>query len=382
MRLYDRTTVAEFLDDRIVYRNLEPADPRLPGLAGAWREMGLPGPQVPRKADMGYAQVIVHLLRRAQEVAMPGEALERFLYVGDTQLLDGTAYRNISAVSGWPGLAFIASEKPSEPPRLAREGTIFLANRWALLAEFLTRAEAEGIRVGPGTALVIDLDKTILGARGRNDGAIDRARVDGVRETVAALLGPGFDEPAFGRAYGELNQPAYHPFTADNQDYLAYICLVVGSGMIEFEALLTAVQQGTLRDFAGFLERIAPRAAQAEPRLAALHQDISTRVAAGDPTPFKEFRRREYLATVARLGHLADDAPIEVRLREEILITQEVREAALTARRRGALVFGLSDKPDEASLPTEEARARGLQPLHRTPTHACGESLPASWGPA
>jgi len=105
-------------------------------------------------------------------------------------------------------------------------------------------------------------------------------------------------------------------------------------------------------------------------------------VAAGDPTPFKEFRRREYLATVARLGHLADDAPIEVRLREEILITQEVREAALTARRRGALVFGLSDKPDEASLPTEEARARGLQPLHRTPTHACGESLPAPWGPA
>lgn len=380
MRIHGRTVLAEFLDDRVVYRNLEPGDARLPGLQAAWREIGLAGPRVPRKAEVDYARVIVHLLQRAQALLLPHVGLERLLYIGDTRLLDGTAFRNIAQVSGWQGLAFIASEKPSDPPLLAREEAVFLANRWALLADFMSAAEAEGLTVGPGTAVVVDLDKTAFGARGRNDVTVDRARVAGVRQTVAALLGPAMDDRAFDQAYGELNQPAYHPFTTDNQDYLAYICLAVGAGLISFADLLAAVHAGELHDFGGFLAAVAPRAAQAEPRLAAIHRDIAARVAAGDPTPFKEFRRREYLATVARLGQLADDAPLAERLREEILITQEVREAALTARARGALVFGLSDKPDEASIPTPEARAQGLLPLHHTGTHAYGASLPAPWG--
>ncbi len=374
MRLCGRTTLAEFLGDRVVYRNLEPADPGLPGLAASWREIGLPGPQVPRKADPAYAQAIVSFLRCAR----PG--LARLLYIGDTRLLDGTAFRNILAVSGWPGRAFIASEEGSKPPAMACEGPLRLANRWALLGDFLLQAEAEELAVGPETALVLDLDKTTFGARGRNDGAVDRARVDGVRAAVAGLLGRRFDEAAFDRAYGELNRPPYHPFTADNQDYLAYICLAVGAGMIGFEELLAAVQGGTLRNFQEFLARVAPQTVHAEPRLRALHVEIATRVKAGDPTPFKEFRRREYLATVARLGRPEGEAPMEQRLRDEILITEEVREAALAAGRRGALVFGLSDKPDEASFPSDEARAQGYQPLHRTPTHAYGTSLPAPWG--
>jgi hypothetical protein len=382
MKVHGKTSLAEFLGELIVYRNLEPADARLPGLGACWAEIGLAGPQVPRKAEPAYAQVIVHLLRRAQALVAPGTTIERLLYIGDTRLLDATAYRNIREAGGWPGLAFIASEQLSEPPALTREGDLFLANRWGLLGEFMSRAAAEGLAIGPGAAVVIDIDKTALGARGRNDGAVDRARVDGVRATVAALLGPGFDQQGFDRAYAELNQPAYHPFTADNQDYLAYICLAVGAGMIEFGELLAAVQAGTLRDFRGFLAAVAPRAEGAEARLAAVHRDIAARVAAGDPTPFKDFRRREYLATVARLGQLLDDAPLEARLRDEILVTQEVREAALAARSRGALLFGLSDKPDEASQPTDEARARGMQPLHHVRTHAFGESLPAPWGPA
>ncbi len=271
MRLYGRTNLAEFLGDLVVYRNLEPADARLPGLAAGWREMGLEGPRVPRKAEQSYAQAIVHLLRRAQALLAPATPLERLLYVGDTRLLDGTAYRNILQVSGWPGLAFIASEKRAEPARMEREGSLLAANRWALLGDFMTLAEAEGIAVGPGSAVVLDLDKTTFGARGRNDGAVDRARVDGVRATVAALLGSG--------------------------------------------------------------------------------------------------------------GQLPDEAPDGVRLGEEIVITQEVREGALAAGRRGALVFGLSDKPDEAATPTEEGRRQGREPLHRISTHSYGESLAAPWGP-
>ena len=60
-------------------------------------------------------------------------------------------------------------------------------------------------------------------------------------------------------------------------------------------------------------------------------------------------------------------------LAEEILITQEVQELALVWKSRGSLIFSLSDKPDEASVPTPELAASGYQPIHRKETHIVGE---------
>jgi hypothetical protein len=85
----------------------------------------------------------------------------------------------------------------------------------------------------------------------------------------------------------------------------------------------------------------------------------------GDPTPFKSFRYREYECTLARMDALPDDAPRERLLSQEITITREVADAALKLRRRGALTFGLSDKPDEASVPRPELARQGYLPLHR-----------------
>jgi hypothetical protein len=36
------------------------------------------------------------------------------------------------------------------------------------------------------------------------------------------------------------------------------------------------------------------------------------------------------------------------------------------------LLFCLSDKPDEASIPTPELALQGYAPIHRTPTHGVG----------
>jgi hypothetical protein len=55
------------------------------------------------------------------------------------------------------------------------------------------------------------------------------------------------------------------------------------------------------------------------------------------------------------------------------VITQEVRERAADWHFRGALLFGVSDKPDEASLPPDDLAAQGYQPIHRTETDAVGE---------
>ncbi len=67
-----------------------------------------------------------------------------------------------------------------------------------------------------------------------------------------------------------------------------------------------------------------------------------------------------------------DQAPLSQFLKREILITEEVRSVALEWRRRGALLFGLSDKPDEASIPTDDLATRGYRPIHQVETHAVG----------
>jgi len=220
--------------------------------------------------------------------------------------------------------------------------------------------------------VIVDLDKTALGARGRNAHVIDQARVAAVRETVADLLGAVFDPLAFRTAYDELNQPEFHPFTADNQDYLAYICLILGSGLYGLQQVLADVRAGRLTSFASFIAHADERAREMAPNLRAIHAEIYANVRAGDPTPFKPFRYNEYLTTVARMGHKADDAPLQELLAEEIVITQEVRAQALAWRSRGALLFGLSDKPDEASIPSQELAAQGYRAIHRVETHAVG----------
>jgi len=375
MRSYGRTSVHEFLGDFVVYRNLRPVDRRLPSLREVAPRTGLPPGCIPRKSEPAYAQVISGLLRQARSLDAPGASIERLIYVGDTQMNDGTAFSQICQAAGWPGLAFIGAEK-DEPEKVQvveqQQGPLYLANRWAALTDFDGFCRERGFGTDERTAVIVDLDKTALGARGRNDHVIDRARMEAVQCTVGALLGDKFDPQAFRGAYELLNKPEFHPFTADNQDYLAYLCLIVGSGHHALEALVAAVRGGRLARFAQYLAEVEARAAELPSALRVIHRQVREAVGRSDPTPFKAFRRTEYRSTVERMGQSSDETPPETLLQQEILITQEVREIALCWRQRGALLFGLSDKPDEASIPTEELAARGYQPIHRVKTHAVG----------
>ena len=383
MKIYGRTSVHEFLGDFVVYRNLVPLDQRLPPLAEVRRHVGLPEGVIPRKTAPEYARVIVHLLRQARALGAPGTSIERLVYVGDTRMSDGTAFANICHAGGWAGLAFIGAER-DEPAHvevvaveqdgiLPCEATLYLANRWAALADFDHFCHEQGFPLDERTAVIVDLDKTAFGARGRNDHVINRARVEAVRRTVGDLLGAEFDPEGFRAAYDTLNRPEFHPFTADNQDYLAYVCLILGSGLYGLEPLVDEVRSGRLASFEQFIAGVDGRAAQLPADLRAIHSQIYALVQQGDPTPFKPFRRNEYRATVERMGCLGDDAPVADLLAQEIVITQEVREAALAWRERGALLFGLSDKPDEASVPPQELAAQGYSAIHRVETHAVGE---------
>ncbi len=376
MHDYGLTSLHEYLGDQVLFRNLEPANPDLPGLKILAPRAGLPPGRIPRKTEEDYARVIVELLKEAQQQRGISRPIQRILFIGDTRLLDGTAFGNLCLAGGWPGLAFIGSEnnKPASVEVVTHESgqPIYLANRWSALEAFREYATRQGFAADEATAAIVDIDKTALGARGRNAQVIDRARVVAVQDTVAALLGDSFDLEAFRSAYDLLNQPEFHSFTADNQDYLAYICLILGSGIQRLDTLLDALRRGEMNSFLQFIRQVDERQDTLPANLADIHGEIYTFVQAGDPTPFKAFRRNEYLRTIRCFNSLGEDATLEQRLEQEMLVTQEVRQTALVWKETGALLLGLSDKPDEAATPTPQQAAQGWQPIHRAQTHAVG----------
>jgi len=373
MRTYGRGRVQDFLGDFIVYRNLIPIDRRLPGLTELRESLGIPEGLTPRKSSVEYAQVVARIIDAAQEVRGKKDPITRLIYIGDTRVNDGTAFLNLLTNVGWSGAAFIGSEteQPEEKHSERINGaTILLSNRWSALDTFDAFCRDNGIEVDERTAVVIDLDKTALGARGRNDHVIDASRTQAMNRTIRDIIGETFDEKSFETAYKRLNQPRYHPFTTDNQDYLAYICLILQSRIIPQETFFSALDAGKLERFAQFLSLVDENRRDLSPALRQVHRNVKSAVYQGNPTPFVDFRRNEYRITVDRMGSLDDSTPVEKMLQQEIVITHEVMQIALRFREEGALLFGLSDKPDEASLPPNDIT--GCQPIHEKDTHVVG----------
>jgi hypothetical protein len=369
MHTYGRAAIAELLSDFVAYRGLRPADGRLPGLSELAAGLGLPADAPPRKGDMAYAAVVAGMLRAARALDAPGVALRRLLLVGDTRGSDGGAFATLCAATGWEGRAFIGAEELAAPPHTAREGNVTFANRWGLICEFAAGLGA-GFPVDEATVVVLDIDKTLVGARGRNDGLIDAARLRALRGAVADALGGAFDPERFAAVFQTLNQPRFHPLTADNQDYVGYLCAMIAAGAFGLERAAALADAGGL-PFPALLGAVeaANVGGWPSPAVAAFHAGIAAAARAGDPTPFKAFRRREFAETAALMGRLPDGTPPETLLREELVLTAEVWQVAQVWQARGALLFGLSDKPDEAALPPPGAAGA---PLHRVRTHVVG----------
>jgi hypothetical protein len=381
MKNYGLGSLSDFLGDRVVYRSLAPCDSRLPGLGEVRQTLGLPQGGIPRKTETEYARIVAAMLESARRLDAPEARIHSLVFLGDTRLNDGTAFQNLCRVGGWKGLAFIGSERDDGTPgegevdrtSLGDGLDLYLASRWRALDELEGLCADSHVPVDESLAVLVDLDKTALGARGRNASPIDEARVAAIRLTVSAFLGDSFDDEAFHSAYDTLNQPEYHSFTRDNQDYLAYISLILASGLIDLEQLISSVRIGGFSNFEEFIGWVDERTVELTPGLREIHDEIFGLVRAGDPTPFKKFRRNEYLETVRRMGSWPMSTPVATLLAQEILITAEAHRAALRFAGRGALLFGLSDKPDEASSPVPGLAAEGFHPIHRTLTHIVGE---------
>lgn len=375
MKVYGHGSVADFLGEFIVYRNLIPMDARLQDGVLPGGDQDGRGVRIPRKLEPEYAQAMVKLLSRAHALDQPGTELNSLLYIGDTRLSDGGAFSNLCDAGGWNGFVYIGedSDAPAEI-ELENSGTrtVCIANRWRFLNEIWGVLERADFQVDEHTAVIIDLDKTALGARGRNAKVIDQVRIDAAREMVRSAIGEDIGEERFNEAYHLLNAPHFHPLTADNQDYLAYICLVIASGFTDLGIVTKDFEDSKIGSFSEFLADVNDRKAKLSGHLSEIHASVFYAHQRGDPTPFKQFRQMEYLKTVERMGEPGGGESVEEILEQRICITQEVRTLAESCRERGALLFGLSDKPDEASLPTPEGREQGCRPIHHTVTIIVG----------
>ena len=302
--------------------------------------------------------------------------------LGDTEHNDGGAFINICDALSCPGGAFICDEQ-GDDPQMETTGhgggrAISLANRWRLVEEFETRLAGSGVDIGEGTAVIVDIDKTAIGARGRNHRPIDEARGAAVLRTARGLRGDAVDGGLLMTAYDHFNHPRFHQFTTDNQDYLAYLALIVESGWRSLDILYGEISDGRWASFSELLSTVSKTTEDLHLEVRRVHSEVVVAVAAGDPTPFKEFRRCEFQETIGRMRLPGDEADIRLSLENTLTVTYEVWRKALQWRERGALLFGLSDKPDEASLPTADLAAQGYLPLHRTETLVVGEDVAAA----
>jgi hypothetical protein len=379
MKNFGRARLADYFDDWVIYRNLEPLDRRIPGLKNAGYKMGLNGDQIPRKLDREYAKAAFWFVKEGQRVRGVSTPIQEFLCIGDTLLNDGQAYRNLLDLSDWRGACFIGSEKPAQAPaaEIDEQHNVYSANRWTALASWIEWVLQQGFHLDGRTAVLMDIDKTLLGPKGRNDQVIDRARLQGIFRTMASVLGENFDRDAFEHQYDELNRARYHFLTGDNQDYLAYICLVLNTGLVKFDEMLQEIQKKSLENFEQFVRwvgyRMLSRPIVGE-GFRQVHEAVGNSVRLGDPTPFKRFRREEFVSTVEHMGQMPDNTPLEDLLKEEITLCQEACELSEWLKARGCLLLCLSDKPDEASCPSRQMASK-YAPVHKTETHRVGISI-------
>jgi len=282
--MWPRMSLSEILGERVVYRRLEPADTRLQGLSRIRQRLGIPAGLIPRKTSLAYARAIADFLQQAQAARGEKEPLRHILFIGDTRMNDGQAAANLGA--HLPLHGFIGADRLHQKPIVELDGNLMIANRWAALSDFEAWIKAEGVPLSTCTALLIDMDKTAIGARGRNDHVIDAARVEAVRLVIEEALGENFDEEGFRAVYDRLNTSRYHPFTQDNQDFLAYISLMAVGQVYPAVEMWADLETGRLSSFEDFVRTCDARQDRMSRGLRVVHHEVMRNLARGDPTPF------------------------------------------------------------------------------------------------
>ena len=84
-------SLSEFLEDRVVFRDLQPVDRRYQGFNQCARDFALDPSDIPRKTDPDYNKVAVWIVDHMQEQRSDTE-IQELLFVGDTRGSDLVAF--------------------------------------------------------------------------------------------------------------------------------------------------------------------------------------------------------------------------------------------------------------------------------------------------
>ena len=167
-----------------------------------------------------------------------------------------------------PSRAFIGLDDSTQPKQIETSADTMTANRWNALADLMSWLDESGFGCDERTAVLVDLDKTSIGARGRNDRIIDLARVRAAERTASGALGETLDVEAFRRLYARLNRTECHWLTEDNQDYVAYLSLMVAGGVFPEDRFWDMMAERQVSDIVAFSDQCESNA-RAMPRQAA-----------------------------------------------------------------------------------------------------------------
>ena len=356
-----RASIVDLLGGYISFRSLCPMDARLRPANGTQPAAGRDGKRqpVPRKGSKDHADTVARMLRQAHRLAHGGHsrAPSKLLYLGDTMESDARAFGHLCQVTGWSGHAIIINEN-RRPPQIGHHnvpgGIVHFANRWSTLPDLVSDIQNSGFAPDSQTLVVVDIDKTLIGARGRNSAAIDRVRRQAALDVANSLTEDSLDPGPFQKCLDELAQPDFHTLTEDNQDAVVYVALIAALGVLplrELQCRQDLVSEG----FASFLQEVGRRKHHLASGMRRLHDEISYQVAQGNPTPFLAFRQAEYRATYRALTCIPSAASPAETLGAGIVMTGEVWSTVRAYQEHGAVAFGLSDKPDEACFPPEDA---------------------------
>ncbi len=330
--MYKREKLNTVFKDYIVLRELNPIRKDLPQFKETKKALNLN--VLPRKKDVLYAKVLGYIFKSVGN-------FKKILYLGDTLMSDGSVIRNFVKNGEFKTYGIITRESGD---RKMEAGDAFIfSTRWDSLMKAIKKAEEMGVSLDENTVLVVDIDKTAIGARGRNDKAIDKARMDAILQITGDIFG-SIDEEKFFKIYNRVNTKDLFRITGDNQDIISAVSILIYSGAADFNMF------ESVNNAADFLETARTRVKIN--RLKEITEKVYTNVKNHNPTAFPLFRKTEFLKTIDRMDFLKDESMPEKLLSEEILITGEVFNAALYAKERGALVFGVSDKPALSTMPS------------------------------
>ncbi len=327
--------ISDLIGDNIFFRELNPQNPDLIPIDVILFRLNLD--RIPRKKDPEYPKVISCYLNLLGD-------FDRILFLGDTMLNDRSLAIGFSNLDEYKVFAVITRETQDEL-KLKREGNILYSNKWSFLRELPDYLARENFLLDEKTAVIIDVDKTLIGARGRNDYAIDLARA----EAVFKLLRKGgifmeFNE--FFKLYNRVNSQEFYEITEDNQDIIAFITIAISSGILKKISSVEKTAEILISNTDNpFLKRIA--------------MEVLENWKSNSPTLFPTFRESEYFTTIEFMDRMRDSTPIEKLLQEEILITGEIYDLFLNSL---STIIALTDKPERSSLPPD---GTNLPPIHR-----------------